>query len=322
VTAAVAAVDLSGPVLSLGAAGRLRVVRRVVEETLASPPPSLALALKELSKERPEVLRDVSLGTDRFGCAYHYLEDHLGGIFLLRTRPPAASTAARRLRPAAAAAALDAAVAAAAAAAASSAHAVPGDRGAGKGAAAKKPTKKEKDARAAAVAAAVDAAAAALAGAAPIGDKLLETAAQPMGEPAGGSESKSSSNNNKSKSSSSSSDGSGASGAVEVLCSSPAAVVSLTEALARSRHPAELWLWRALALDVGPRLAKLASEAERLAKKEERAQRRMLAAAREASKLGGAWGGGLDDSGRRCRGGKVDYTYASYEASMREASRF
>ena len=75
-----------------------------------------------------------------------------------------------------------------------------------------------------------------------------------------------------------------------------------------------------------PRLARLDEERGRLAKKEERAQRRAAAnaarAEREAARLAIGSAGGLGDygGGRSRRGGQVDYTFSAYERQMKEAA--
>ena len=61
-------------------------------------------------------------------------------------------------------------------------------------------------------------------------------------------------------------------GGYELLCWSTPSVLALGSALASSRVPCELWLWRQLHAAVVPRLELLQGERERLEKKKERAQ--------------------------------------------------
>jgi hypothetical protein len=333
------AADDAGPkLLALDAWSRARALGRLLDETLAFPPPELFRALRAAAKDAPEALRDAPLGFDRLGRSYLYLEDHLGGVLVLRaspTKPPA--PAAPPLSPEAAAAEAAAAEAAAATAAAAS----PSKKAKGKSEVvsgkgqtsrakaavgakfawtAKEAKKKLADEAAAAKAVARDAAAAVAKAAARQAELVAWlAAAEANGHGGGGS----------SGSSSSGSGGSGFGGSgpgrTEVLCFGGAGVRALCAALAASSDPRELWLWRTLSVDVLPRLAQLTAEQARLEKKAERGQRRLAKASKELERLAGRGGlGGLGDDGSRvrsARGGKVDYTFSSYDRAMKDATR-
>ena len=339
--------------LSMRPFDRARALSRLVDETLTFPPPDLLGALRTLAKEAPEALRDAPLGFDRLGRGYYYLEDHVGGILVVRTSPsklpPLVAPLSTSLSDNAGGAKTDANAGDKKTKGKSEAATAPG-KGAGKskGGGAKgggagtfawsaKAAKKKLAEEAAAAKAIAKSAADAVAAAVARREELLaslEAQDDNTGDTSqndGTLISSSSSSGNKDGSrnilsgSSSSSSSSTSRGRSEVLCSGEAGVQALIAALATTQDPSELWLWRNLSQEVLPRLAALAAEKVRLEKKAERGQRRLAKANKELERLSSRMdsvdehGGGGGRS--RGRGGKVDYTFSSYDRAMKDATR-
>jgi len=349
-TETAAAADSSPPteakqaplLLSMSPFDRARALSRLVDETLTFPPPDLLGALRTLAKEASDALRDSSLGFDRVGRGYYYLEDHVGGIFVVRTSPcklpPLVAPLSTPSPDAPARAKADASAAETTKKAKGKSEATTAaGKGTGKSKGAKggggqgtfawsaKAAKKKLAEEAAAAKAIAKSAADAVAAAAARRKELLASLEDDGGDVAGQNDGALTSGSVSGSGLLSGSNGGSTSksGRSELLCFGEAGVQALIAALATTQDPSELWLWRNLSHEVLPRLAALAAERVRLEKKAERGQRRLAKANKELERLSSRMDDALNHGGGRSRGrgGKVDYTFSSYDRAMKDATR-